>query len=494
MKRSPYLAVSAALALSFGGSTAGAHGGIPRAFGIYFEPGNPDHILLRSLVWGAYHSTDGGATWSWNCSEIWGVSSTTGRHVSPVMFPGGGLAIAAQFNGLVVSPSGRFCDLAPAAEFQRDDEVGKRQELVQDVVLGLPDGSLTYALTSTGGEDGVVVQLWESTDRAASWSKLGEPLPGDGENEFTAASMAVGSDGRIYVVGKYMGVPGAILQRSDDGGQTWQSLPNIPVDGLASWSPRIHGIDPNDPDLVYVWADSLEGGGGDVKPDQLWMSTDGGGTWVRLLAFEGDMPGFTISPDGSTVAVAGPEDGFWSASTDDLRARGADALEQRSTGRFWGLTWTEAGLYAGMNDFVADSEQRFTFGVSTDGGETFSKVMTVCDPQVVACGADTLAGRVCPEQWEDYLYDMRPRCEWDLGAPADGTGGTGGAGGAGSGEDAGVGARSGSATRGVEGGKSGWCSYTVSAGRERLSAFGWTALGLGGILVARLRRRRHPRI
>jgi len=37
-----------------------SHGGIPRAFGIVFEPNKPDNVLLRSDVWGVFRSTDGG--------------------------------------------------------------------------------------------------------------------------------------------------------------------------------------------------------------------------------------------------------------------------------------------------------------------------------------------------------------------------------------------------------------------------------------------------
>ncbi|MFO8130175.1 MAG: T9SS type A sorting domain-containing protein [Bacteroidales bacterium] len=79
------------------------------------------------------------------------------------------------------------------------------------------------------------------------------------------ALFSVGYDnGFIYYNGKY-------IVRTDDGGQSWIDLP-LPADDYAtlSWHALTAGVDPNDPDHVYV-------GGLDV-----WKSENAGMSWNHL--------------------------------------------------------------------------------------------------------------------------------------------------------------------------------------------------------------------
>jgi hypothetical protein len=68
---------------------ASAHGGIPRAQGIFFEPENPSNIILRSDVWGFFQSTNAGESWSWSCAEVYGGQSTSTQKRSFALLPGG---------------------------------------------------------------------------------------------------------------------------------------------------------------------------------------------------------------------------------------------------------------------------------------------------------------------------------------------------------------------------------------------------------------------
>jgi len=94
------------LAAAAAAPEAWAHGGIARAYEILPEPGNPEHVVLRSDLWGLFRSVDGGATWQYICAEAYGDNSTAAEHSSVVVLPGGRILVAAQFDGLRVTDDG----------------------------------------------------------------------------------------------------------------------------------------------------------------------------------------------------------------------------------------------------------------------------------------------------------------------------------------------------------------------------------------------------
>lgn len=482
-------------------SRASAHGGIPRAYSILFEPGGGDMVLLRSDLWGFYISKDGGDAFSWVCAEAYSGSSLSTERRSFAVTASGDIYVAEVFDGLRVARAGDVCNFTGIPDFE--------SEVVQDVGIGGPAAGVRV-LTASGTADGIVGFVWESTDAGNTWAKVGSQLPVD----FSGSSLAhAPSDpDRIYVAGKTLeDTDNGTVYRSTDGGATWDGF-DIQV-GMSAWVSRIAAVDPADPDVVYFWMDSNEGGGGDIQADQLWLSKDAGETWNKVFQGAGNLPGFALSPDGSTVAVAGPQDGIWQASKADLLAQGSAALLQVFEGKIWGLNWTEEGFYAGTDDFAA--EERFTFGVSLDQGASFEPLLEICDATLVACPSDSPTGRLCTEVLTqpggyntDYLEG--PRCDPAL-ASTGGAAGSG-AGGAGAGSAGMAGAGVGGVTTASGGGGTvaaggatttagagpvpaqssdgGGCS--VSPGRRAIAT---PAGGLFGLLVAvgRMRRRRMTR-
>ena len=75
------------------------------------------------------------------------------------------MIVANLFEGLQISHSGGPCEFEPIAAFD--------EEVVTDVVLTAEDGSRIHALTSTGSQAGLSVQLWESTDTGQSFTVVG---------------------------------------------------------------------------------------------------------------------------------------------------------------------------------------------------------------------------------------------------------------------------------------------------------------------------------
>ncbi len=301
-----------------------------------------------------------------------------------------------------------------------------------------------------------LTEMWETKDNAATWTVAGVDMPAD----FLGLTLdAAPSDpNRVYVSGRY-GKPeyyGA-LQRTDDRGKTWQKLLIPGSNDLAL--PYISAIDPQNPDIVYVRLDSN-------KTDQLVVTKDGGATWTSIFTSTGNLLGFAISPDGSTIAVGGDTDGLWTAPSSTLAFTKVSEVSTRC------LTWTTAGLYACADEFV----DGFAVGVSANQGKTFTPVMhlqELCGP--LACGATTNNGSMCPDAWGATKLSIGgATCDGASTSTSTGTSAATGA------------TSSGSTGSSSSGGSSGGCSVGAPS---RAAGAVIPALALAGAALARRRRR-----
>lgn len=470
---------------------AAAHGGIWRAYDIYVEPGNPDHTIARSDVWGLFQSTDGGKTWHWICAEAYKGASLQTQKRAMALLPGGTLLVANQFDGLQVAPNGDMCNFSEADAFV--------DEVVQDVYSAADDGSLVYVLTSTGSSDGIAVKIWESTDQGGSWSQVGTSPPTDPPGQFSASSLrAAPSDpNRLYVAGKMLDdTSNAVVMSSDDGGATWQPMP-ITLNDSESFTARIYAVDPSDPDIVYFWKDRMEMSGDPPKPDQLWVTTDGGTNWAQAYESAGNLPGFDLDPAQGTLLISGPQEGVLEADISAGPPTDPSSFTQVYDGMVWGMAQVGDQLLAGTNDFAPGDAQKASLGMSMDRGASFEPVMNICQVSMIECPGDSLTGMVCPNLTGDFAKDFSnsPRCAGDApagGADAGGSSGgaTGGAatGGANGGPVADGGTMS-SGNTGGGGGGGGGCSVTAPKRVPWGSAGGWV-VALGALGAAALRRRR----
>lgn len=397
----PLHAAVLAVALAAVPGGASAHGGIPRAFSVVVEPGGDGtRMLLRSDVFGFFHSADSGSTWSWYCAELYGESSYQAKNRTIAMAPGGKIYVAASFNGLRTSED--LCNWSRVPDFE--------DLVVEHVVTTATD---VFVLTSTGYSDGAGIdgRVWRSTDEGKTWAPAGEALP----LNFAPASFAVApSDpGQWYVSGGKLGAGGGdAAYSSDDGGATWteRALPPLPVGSTA----RIAGVHPTRPEVLVVWAD-LEEGLGEDKADEIHLSADGGATWKLVWKGQGDLPGFTFTPDGKQLLIGGPVDGLRVADVDAAVTDGAGAVALRLDAKIWGLRVLGEQLYAGHSDFEARGKPRFTLGRSADLGSTLEGAMEICDAQPASCPAGSSWASACQTTLdeeggyrEDYLEG--PRC------------------------------------------------------------------------------------
>jgi MYXO-CTERM domain-containing protein len=449
--RSLGLSLALALGLSALSAPALANGRFPAAGQIAVDPSDPTHIVVRA-TYGLVTTHDTGKHWSWICESSVGYGGFEDPMVS---LTADGSVMAGIFEGLSVThDSGCQWDFAQG---------GLANKYVIDLATDKNDPkSAVLLLSNSVGGSMFLTQMWESKDNAGTWAQTGVNLPAD----FLGLTLdAAPSDPeRVYVSGRFGGPDfQGTLERTKDRGKTWEKLP-IPQSNDTNL-PYIGGVDPQNPDVVYVRLDG-------AKTDHLVASKDGGATWTEAFTSSGNLFGFAVSPDGSTVALGGDTDGIWTAPAGTL------AFQKMSNVGARCLTWTSEGLYACGDEFV----DGFTVGVSKDMGRTFQPLMhlqVLCGP--LACGANTSTGKQCPDLWASTQLALG-------GASCDGGGAgtnTGASTGAGSASNGGSGG-------GSSGGNSGGSAFGCTCSFSSATAAGafFPALALAGAALARRRRRR----
>jgi hypothetical protein len=418
--------VAAGLSTLSVSESAHAHGGVVRAFEILNHPANPETFVLRSDVWGFFHSHDAGKSWQWSCSEVYGTKSTEVNHTQMTLTKSGRLIVANAFDGMHYTDD--FCSW--------NQSTGLDDLLVADVRI---HGNDVMALTSTGGEGGISNIIWLSKDQGKSFEPFNADLPKD--IVLTSLGIAPSDPQRVYALGLVIGAPEGVILRSKDGGQTFERFAAPAVD-TARLAVRIQAMHPTNPDVVFEWIDLPEDVNQDSH-DQIKVTTDGGKTWTPVFSGKGDLPGLAISPDAQTVVISGAVDGVHTGSLDAVLAGAEGALTLVNPRPVWGLLWNENGLYGGNNNFSQkDTPETYTLGISRNEGETFDEIVNICDFKFSHCQAGQQGYDLCRYNWDDaseaggFKKDFwlnSGRCNVDGGLVGSGgsssSGGTSGSGG-----------------------------------------------------------------
>jgi photosystem II stability/assembly factor-like uncharacterized protein len=361
-------ALSFALALGAIVATAAtpalANGRFPAAGQLVIDPVDPSHMVIRA-TYGILQTTDAGQSWQWICEGAIGYS---GQEDPAMGVTGNGTILAGIFDGLVVSPD-RGCSWA--------FEELLFEEYLIDVTVQQDNPMRALALTSTGSQSGIHVIVAETADGGATWAQAGVAV----DTEFLAQTVEVAptDPDRIYLSGLFGAAYEGAIARTSDRGQTWQILP---FDLQGADNVYIGAVDPSDPDRLYVRTD-------DPENDALYVSDDAGVSWDKIAEAPGEMLGFALSPDGSQVAIGGPQLGLQIASTTDF------TFQDQYQAKIACLKWHQSGLYACASEFDDD----FTLGRFVDTAAGFEAVYHLADLEPLVCGAGTPTAEKCPAEW-----------------------------------------------------------------------------------------------
>ncbi len=366
-RMSPFKKASFVVAAVLCSSSAFANGRFPAAVQMVVDPVDEKHLVLEA-TFGMLESADGGKTWGWICEGIVGYPN---QEDPALAVTGDGSILAGSSAGLSVTHD-RGCSWAmvPGA--------ADKQYVIDTAVEPITPAH-AVAVTATALDGGFHVALLETLDNGAHWSQAGVDAPSDLIAE--TVEVAPSAPTRVYLSGVAGPMLSPVVERSDDRGQTWTRY-SIPW--MGGGSAYIAAVDPTNPDRVYVRIDSS-------PSDQLFVSDDGAKTWTLIHSTLGEMLGFALSPDGSKVALGGPQEGILVASTKDFAFAPAALLKLHARC----LKWKKAGIYACGDEF----KDGFTLGLSTDEGKTFEAVYHLPDVALLACKDGSPYATTCPDAW-----------------------------------------------------------------------------------------------
>jgi photosystem II stability/assembly factor-like uncharacterized protein len=358
------LAVGVALVALALPSASQANGRFPRANQLSIDPSDPRHLVLRA-TFGLLLSDDGGSSFGWVCESALGFSGD----LDP--------AVTVFENGAVVAGFARDLRVSRDAgcNWSSPFSNGSKENLL-DVTLepSDPGSALFVSRRQDAGQLAHLLQLNQDLSTAA----LGTPL-GDDLSPLTL-EVAPSASNRIYVTALASDLTSQLL-RSDDRGESWERLAIQPHETLPAF---IAAIDPKDPDRLYLRLD-------DATTDYLLVTEDAGTTFDEVFAFDAEMLGFALSPDGQRVALGGPGEGLFLAEAAELGfVRSPAPIANLSC-----LKWTQDALFACGNE-TADG---FTLATSQDGGQNFSPLFHLSALTPLSCEPDTDVASRCQAAW-----------------------------------------------------------------------------------------------
>jgi photosystem II stability/assembly factor-like uncharacterized protein len=361
---------------------AQANGRLPGATELAINRSDRAHLIARA-TFGMVQSFDGGETWQWICERAVNVSGEADPPVA--VTEDGTIVLLPPAKGTLISRD-RGCTWQPAPSPLE----GSR---AMDLTVDPSDPSRVLVVLSsvdTIDDEGVVAYenvLIETRDNARTWSEVSR-LPTTFFIE--TLEIAASDPNRIYVAGTSSSEPSlGIVQRSEDGGETWTetSTPLPPGSG----SMFISAIDPSDPDRLWVRLPA-RGDRFGILPVALIMSADKGESWEMIAATEHQaMLGFALSPDGTRLAYGGPGDGLFIGASD-----GSEGFSKLSELRVRCLRWNDDGLYACGTESLGDP---FSVGVSSDEGESFQPIYTIESTCPQECSESTGFELTCRDVW-----------------------------------------------------------------------------------------------
>jgi len=307
-----------------------------------FSPTN-ENLIIGRATWAILPSTDNGKTWGYLCEDALALPGSSNFEDPELGLTANNALVA----GLSIPTVG--LDVSPDLGCNWNCIGGPLDnQSIADIVVRPDTPHQVLALTGTSGttvDAGNASQVYESVDDGTTWNPLGNPI--DPAVTVLTIDVSATDPNQIYVSGTRGYGTGltASLFISSDKGMNWveHAIPGFNSQTPCQDTPTvmcptesgifIGAVDPTDPTRVYLRS---EGIAGSLTPSnsRLYVTTDGGQTFTVPKSFvlpaasatnpnsdfivTGEMLGFALSPDGSTVYIGTREAGLWTASKTDL--------------------------------------------------------------------------------------------------------------------------------------------------------------------------------
>jgi photosystem II stability/assembly factor-like uncharacterized protein len=293
-------------------------------YGVHFDPFDPRHMFIGYTDIGLFASDNGGASWysatRSGVPESW-VNTTYWMEFDPNVRG----RMWAVMSGVHDLPRAKMWRQRSPETYDggvvRSDD-GGRTWRVQNT--GMPQTAATHILRDPVGTlyvTGFGRGVFKSTDGGERWALKNAGI--EGAQPF-AWRLARDTKGTLYLVvarrsddGSFANAGDGALYRSTDSAERWTRLP-LPqgVNG-----PNGLAIDPQDSGRLYLaaWGRSVPQGAADGG---IYLSTDAGATWRRVLAQDEHVYDVTIDPrDPRVLYAAGFEASAWRSSDRGLTWR-----------------------------------------------------------------------------------------------------------------------------------------------------------------------------
>lgn len=357
-----FVALLVAVALGSAPFSTEANGRFPAASYVVVGPGPESSRIVLRTTFGLLMSSDAGRSWGWVCEEALDAVGTFDPSVS--LGASGNVVLALQ-RGLAVSRDGCAWSSPPNTP-------------VRPIVDVTHDATGRVVIAAVG-PSGIHDALLRSDDGGSTWREA-RALQG---YFLETVEVAPGDPRRVYLTAFVPGPEPALL-RSDDGGDHVRELTRSFPGALSAY---VAGVDPRDPDVVYVRSTAASGVG-----SILFRSGDGGMTFLEIVRTVGTMKGFALSDDGRTVWVGSsdPNEGL-------LRSVEGGAFERVRERVAVQCLRHHAGLLYVCADEAIDG---YALGCSSDGGDHILPILSLRQiPGPLACPRMTATGDRCPAAW-----------------------------------------------------------------------------------------------
>ncbi len=223
---------------SYWEATSGWNPGVGRITGLAFENGNPDHIIVGANTGGVWQTVDGAVTWT-HLTDYFSHLSVYAVAIDPnnpqIYFFG--------------STGGKiFKSIDAGATWNLLGTVGN--SLINKIVINPTDSNIIFASAENAG-------IYRSADGGVSWTQPVSDNKGY-DIEYKPGDLSV-----VYA-------SGSGFHKSVDGGVSF-----TPVGGFSN-GPKMIGVSPDDPEVVYVLEASNGRFGG------FYVSNDEGDNFTEL--------------------------------------------------------------------------------------------------------------------------------------------------------------------------------------------------------------------